>query len=90
MLIRLRGSAGWSAPLLFANPEDRFCEANAGHFIIFSPTILNKCNNTRSRMLDFIYHMTYFEISFLRKNINILSLCTATFFMDIITFLENQ
>ena len=23
-LIRLRGCAGWSAPLLFANPEDRF------------------------------------------------------------------
>ena len=24
VLIRLRGYAGWSAPLLFANPEDRF------------------------------------------------------------------
>ena len=23
-LIRLHGCAGWSAPLLFANPEDRF------------------------------------------------------------------
>ena len=24
VLIRLRGCAGWSAPLLFANPKDRF------------------------------------------------------------------
>ena len=23
-LIRLRGCAGWSAPVLFANPEERF------------------------------------------------------------------
>ena len=24
VLIRLRGCVGWSAPVLFANPEDRF------------------------------------------------------------------
>ena len=28
-LIRLRGCAGWSEPLLFANPEDRFSRAEA-------------------------------------------------------------
>ena len=28
-LIRLRGCAGWSAPLLFANSEDRFCRVEA-------------------------------------------------------------
>ena len=34
-------------------------------FYHFFPTSLNEFNNTRSRMLDFIYRMTYFEISFL-------------------------
>ena len=33
-LIRLHGYAGWSAPLLFANPEDRFSRVEA-HFMIF-------------------------------------------------------
>ena len=28
-LIRLRGCAGWSAPVLFANPEDRFSHVAA-------------------------------------------------------------
>ena len=28
-LIRLRGCAGWSAPVLFANPEDRFSRVEA-------------------------------------------------------------
>ena len=28
-LIRLRGCAGWSAPVLFANPEDSFSRAEA-------------------------------------------------------------
>ena len=28
-LIRLRGCAGWSAPVLFANPEDRFSGVEA-------------------------------------------------------------
>ena len=28
-LIRLRGCAGWSTPLLFANMEDRFSRAEA-------------------------------------------------------------
>ena len=28
-LISLRGSTGWSAPLLFANPEDRFSSVKA-------------------------------------------------------------
>ena len=29
VLIRLRGCAGWSAPLLFANPEDRVSRIGA-------------------------------------------------------------
>ena len=29
VLIRMRGCAGWSAPLLFANPEDRFSPVKA-------------------------------------------------------------
>ena len=28
-LIRLHGCAGWSAPLLFANPEDKFSRIEA-------------------------------------------------------------
>ena len=37
----------------------------------------NKFNNTRARMLDFIYHMTNtLKSLFWRKNIKILSLCT--------------
>ena len=28
-LIRLRGCAGWSVPVLFANPEDRFSRVEA-------------------------------------------------------------
>ena len=32
MLISLLGCAGWSAPLLFANPKDRFSRVEA-HFI---------------------------------------------------------
>ena len=31
-LIRLSGCAGWSAPFLFANPEDRFSRAVAQLF----------------------------------------------------------
>ena len=34
VLIRLRGFAGWSAPLLFANPEDRFSRVEA-HIVFF-------------------------------------------------------
>ena len=33
-LIRMRGCAGWSAPLLFKNPEDRFSHDEA-HMILF-------------------------------------------------------
>ena len=37
----------------------------------------NKCNNTRARMLDSIYHMTNtLKSHFWRKNVIILSLCT--------------
>ena len=37
----------------------------------------NKFNNTRARMLDFIYHMTNtLKSLFWRKNVMILSLCT--------------
>ena len=36
----------------------------------------NKFNNTRARMLDFIYHMTNtLKSHFWRKNVIILSLC---------------
>ena len=31
-LISLRGCAGWSAPLLFVNPEDRFSRVAAHYF----------------------------------------------------------
>ena len=34
-LIRLRGCAGWSAPVLFANPEDRFSRGEA-HVLDYS------------------------------------------------------
>ena len=42
------------------------------------PNSFNKFNNTRARMLDSIYHMTYtyFEISFLAQKRYNLSLCT--------------
>ena len=33
VLIRLSGCAGWSAPLLFANPEDRFSHVEAHIFL---------------------------------------------------------
>ena len=37
----------------------------------------NKFNNTRARMLDSIYHMTFtLKSHFWRKNIILLSLCT--------------
>ena len=37
----------------------------------------NKCNNTRARMLDSIYHMTNtLKSDFWCKNVIILSLCT--------------
>ena len=39
----------------------------------------NKFNNTRARMLDSIYHMTFkitLKSHFCRKNVIILSLCT--------------
>ena len=37
----------------------------------------NKFNNTRARMLDFIYHLTNtLKSDFWRKNVIILSLCT--------------
>ena len=36
----------------------------------------NKSNNTKARMLDSIYHMTYYFEIFCRKNVIILSLCT--------------
>ena len=42
-LIRLRGCTGWSAPLLFANPEDRFSSSRP----IFDYPLLSrnlKCN----------------------------------------------
>ena len=32
-LIRLHGCAGWSAPVLFANPEDRFSRV-AAHMML--------------------------------------------------------
>ena len=40
-LIGLRGRAGWSAPLLFANPEDRFSQVDADTIRSY-----NKCFDT--------------------------------------------
>ena len=34
-LIRLHGCAGWSAPVLFANPEDRFSRGEAQITVVF-------------------------------------------------------
>ena len=47
-------------------------------FYLFSATsLINKFNNTRVRMLDYIYHMTNtLKSRFWRKNIIIFSLCT--------------
>ena len=39
-LIRLRGCAGWSAPVLFANPEDRFSRVEA-QFVSNDNTLFN-------------------------------------------------
>ena len=37
----------------------------------------NKFNNTRARMLDYIYHITNtFKSHFWRKNVTLVSLCT--------------
>ena len=36
-LISLHGCAGWSVPLLFANPEDRFSRAEA--HVILGPSV---------------------------------------------------
>ena len=49
----------------------------------------NKFNNTRARMLDFIYHMTNtLKSHFWRKNVIILSL-RRNFVMDVIAFPVN-
>ena len=50
----------------------------------------NKFNNTRTRMLDSIYHMTLrlFEISFLPLKVIILHY-VRNVVMDVITFHEN-
>ena len=42
-LIRLRGCAGWSAPVLFANPEDRFSHVET-----------NSDNNNSNVMLELL------------------------------------
>ena len=44
VLIRLRRCAGWSVPLLFANPEDRFShvEANISTMLCHSSTSLEQ------------------------------------------------
>ena len=42
MLIRLRGCTGWSAPLLFANTEDRFSHIEAHIQLSFSAKIHDK------------------------------------------------
>ena len=48
----------------------------------------NKFNNTEARMFDSIFYMTLRLLTFCRKNILTLSLCTQRF-MDVITFPEN-
>ena len=53
----------------------------------------NKFNNTRARMLDYIYHMTNtLKSHFWHKNVIILSLCTnvRNVVMDVKTFPENR
>ena len=40
VLIRLRGRIGWSAPVLFANPEDRFSRVKAHMMWLQLPNLL--------------------------------------------------
>ena len=44
-LIKLRGCAGWSAPVLFANPEERFSRAEA-HIRLqgYDETVEKRCS----------------------------------------------
>ena len=43
-LIRLRGCAGWSAPVLFATPEDRFSHVEAQSCIMEKYNHIAECN----------------------------------------------
>ena len=46
-LIRLRGCAGWSAPVLFTNPEDRVSRVEAHIIAVFMiPAIVNELHPT--------------------------------------------
>ena len=56
MLIRLSGCAGWSVPLLFANPEDRFsCEE--AHMISNKSSITDQ-----TRVLQAFYNSLEFVV----------------------------
>ena len=64
-LIRLQKWAGWSAPVLFANPR-RQVFSRQGPYYMFALTdvqrgsyLFDKFNNTRAQMLDSIYHMAF-------------------------------
>ena len=53
-LIRLRGGAGWSAPLSLANPEDRFSRVEAQLMvdIILVTMIQSKIRGIQVRMCN--------------------------------------
>ena len=55
-LIRLRGCAGWSAPMLLTKPEDRFSHVKA-HILwaqaIFFPMSLKNRNDLKTTILNY-------------------------------------
>ena len=52
-LIRLRGWAGWSVPVLFANPEDRFSHVEAHFLSILWPPELKLKKNISLNVISF-------------------------------------
>ena len=74
-LIRLRGCTGWSAPLLFAHPEDRFSrdQAHIDHSVV-EP--LDKTNMTLK-----IHHKTH-HISLPKLNSTLSNTDSCSLFID--------
>ena len=64
-LIRLRGCAGWSAPLLFANIEDRFScvEAKIKHLLTLITIYLLE-------QVEFFYNLLFLQVNTSHSHIN--------------------
>ena len=56
-LIRLRGCAGWSAPVLFATPEDRFSRDEAH----FSKLLLHGLVDLRATCIHLLKYYLYLK-----------------------------